>query len=153
MSARVNTALVGIPWKHMWDPKRVTHMGTSLTPDLKNSLAETPGTGCSDTSGLWSAGWLDRDCLVKELSGELGVKDAATWPLSEPTELGLSVPLPVWGENTGGKLCARCTWLPNRWLRHPWVTQYAWIPAPWALLPEGTMIDLSTHWRFCCRLV
>ncbi len=30
-SARGNTALVGIPWKTLiWDPNRVTHMGTSL---------------------------------------------------------------------------------------------------------------------------
>ncbi len=28
-------------------------------------------------SGRWSAGGLDRVCMVKELSGELGVKDTA----------------------------------------------------------------------------
>ncbi len=61
-------------------------MGKSLTPDFENSLAERPGAGRSATSGHRSAGGLDRVCLVKELSGELGVKDATS---------GLSVPLPV----------------------------------------------------------
>ncbi len=51
----------------------ITRMGTSLTPDFENSLAESPGTGCSATSGCRSAGGLDRVCLVKELSGELDV--------------------------------------------------------------------------------
>ncbi len=54
-----------------------THMGTSLTPDFKNSLAKRPGAGRSVTSGRRSAGRLDRVCPVRELSGELGVKDAA----------------------------------------------------------------------------
>ncbi len=45
-------------------------MGTSLTPDFKNILAERPGAGCSATSGRWSAGGLDRVCPVRELSGE-----------------------------------------------------------------------------------
>ncbi len=49
-------------------------MGTSLTPDFKNSLAERPGAGRSATSGRRSAGGLDRVCLVKLLSGELGVR-------------------------------------------------------------------------------
>ncbi len=51
----------------------VTHMGTSLTPDFKNSLAERPGAGRSAMSGRRSPGGLDRVCLVKELSGELQV--------------------------------------------------------------------------------
>ncbi len=49
---------------------RVTHMGTSLTPDFEN--------GHSATSGCRSAEGLDRVCVVKELSGELGIKDAAS---------------------------------------------------------------------------
>ncbi len=53
-------------------------MGTSLTPGFKNSLAERPGAGCSATSGHRSARGLDRICPVRELSGELGVKDAAS---------------------------------------------------------------------------
>ncbi len=56
--------------KHIWDPNRVTHMGTSLTPDFKNSLAERPGAVRSATSGHRSAGGLDRVCPVRELSGE-----------------------------------------------------------------------------------
>ncbi len=60
----------------IWDPNWVTHMGTILTPDFKNSLAERPGAGRSATSGRRSAGGLDRVCLVKELSGELGVKES-----------------------------------------------------------------------------
>ncbi len=52
------------------DPNRVTHMGTSLTPDFKNSLAERPGAVRSATSGRRSAGGLDRVCPVRELSGE-----------------------------------------------------------------------------------
>ncbi len=62
-------------------------MGTSLTPDFKNSLA---GAGRSATSGRRSAGGLDRVYLVKELSGELGVRT----PQAD-SEPGLSVPLPV----------------------------------------------------------
>ncbi len=65
-------------------------MGTSLTPDFKNSLAERPGAGRSATSGHRSAGGLDRVCLVKELSGELGIR----MPQAD-SEPGLSVPLPV----------------------------------------------------------
>ncbi len=57
-----NTVLISIPWK--------THMGTSLTPDFKNSLAERPGAVRSATSGHRSAGGLDRVCPVRELSGE-----------------------------------------------------------------------------------
>ncbi len=53
-------------------------MGTSLTPDFKNSLTERPGAGCSATFGRQSSGGLDRVCPVRELSGELGVKDAAS---------------------------------------------------------------------------
>ncbi len=53
-------------------------MGTSLKPDFKTSLAESPGTGRSATSGRLSAGRLDWVCHVKELSGEVGVKDAAS---------------------------------------------------------------------------
>ncbi len=53
-------------------------MGTSLTPGFKNSLAGRPGAGCSATSGHRSARGLDRICPVRELSGELGVKDAAS---------------------------------------------------------------------------
>ncbi len=49
-------------------------MDTSLTPDFKNSLAERPGAGRCTTSGRRSAGELNRICLVKELSGELGAK-------------------------------------------------------------------------------
>ncbi len=55
---------------HIWDPKSVTHMGTSLTTDFKNSLAERPGTGHSAMSGCRSAGGLDRVCPVRELSGD-----------------------------------------------------------------------------------
>ncbi len=65
-------------------------MGTSLTPDFKNSLAERPGAGHFATSGRRSAGGLDSVCLVKELSGELGVST----PQAD-YEPGLSVPLPV----------------------------------------------------------
>ncbi len=53
-------------------------MGTSLTPDFKNELAERPGAGYSVTSGRRSDGGLDRVCPVRELSGELGVKNAAS---------------------------------------------------------------------------
>ncbi len=53
-------------------------MGTILTPDFKNSLAERSGAGRSVTSGCRSAGRLDRICQVRELPGELGVKEAAS---------------------------------------------------------------------------
>ncbi len=49
-------------------------MGTSLAPNFKNELAERLGAGRSTMSGHRSAGAPDRVCLVKELSGELGVK-------------------------------------------------------------------------------
>ncbi len=49
-----------------------------------------PGARRSATSGRRSAGGLDRVCLVKELSGELGVRT----PQAD-SEPGLSVPLPV----------------------------------------------------------
>ncbi len=49
-----------------------------------------PGAGRSATSGRRSAGGLDRIYLVKELSGELGVRTPQT-----DSEPGLSVPLPV----------------------------------------------------------
>ncbi len=65
-------------------------MGTSLTPDFKNSLAERPGVGHSATSERRSAEGLDRVCLVKEICGELGVRT----PQAD-SEPGLSVPLPV----------------------------------------------------------
>ncbi|XP_016419412.1 melanophilin-like, partial [Sinocyclocheilus rhinocerous] len=58
------------------DPNRVIHMGTSLTPDFRKSLAERSGAGRSATSGRRSAGGLDRVCPVRGLSGELGVQSA-----------------------------------------------------------------------------
>ncbi len=72
-------------------------MDTSLTPDFKNSLAEKAWRRTLRHVWRWSAGGLDRVYLVKELSGELGVRT----PQAD-SEPGLSVPLPVWGENTGG---------------------------------------------------
>ncbi len=45
-------------------------MGTSLTPDFKNSLAERPSAVRSAMSGRRSAGGLDRVFPVRELSGE-----------------------------------------------------------------------------------
>ncbi len=78
-AASLETAEHGLPGEHgsnkhtvenIWDPNRVTHMGTSLTPDFKNSLAERPGAVRSATSGHRSAGGLDRVCPVRELSGE-----------------------------------------------------------------------------------
>ncbi len=65
-------------------------MGTSLTPDFKNSLAGRPGAGRSATSKHRSAGGLDRVYPVKELSGELGVRTPQA--NSKP---GFSVLLPV----------------------------------------------------------
>ncbi len=50
-------------------------MGTSLTPDLENSLAEGL---VPDAPPHLDAGGLDRVCPVTELSGELGVKDVAS---------------------------------------------------------------------------
>ncbi len=71
---------------HIWDPNRVTNMGTSLTPDFKNSLAERPGAGRSVTSGRRSAGGLDRVCLAKELSGELDIKGPRKPTLNKTTQ-------------------------------------------------------------------
>ncbi len=64
-----NRNTVEIPWKtHMGSQQG--HMGTSLTLDFKNSLAERSGAGRSATSGRWSAGGLNRVCPVRVLSGE-----------------------------------------------------------------------------------
>ncbi len=79
-AASLETAEHGLPGEHGSNkhtventygrPNRVTHMGTSLTPDFKNSLAERPCAVRSATSGHRSAGGLDRVCPVRELSGE-----------------------------------------------------------------------------------
>ncbi len=71
-------------------------MGTSHTPYF-NYLAERLGTGCSTTYGHQSAGGHDRVFPVRELSGKLGVRT----PQADSNP-GLSVPLPVLGEYTGG---------------------------------------------------
>ncbi len=82
-AASLETAEHGLPGEHGSNKHTVentygiptgsqqpTHMGTSLTPDFKNSLAERPGAVRSATSGHRSAGGLDRVCPVRELSGE-----------------------------------------------------------------------------------
>ncbi len=61
-------------------------MGTRLTPDFNNELAERPGAGRSATPGRRGAGGLKRVCLVEELSGELGFKDAASTILNRASQ-------------------------------------------------------------------
>ncbi len=79
-----NTALASVPWNTHMGSKQ-GHMGTSLTPDFKNSLAGRPSAGPSATSKHRSAGGLDRVYPVKEGKPCLTIVRATSWGRSPRT--------------------------------------------------------------------
>ncbi len=72
-------------------------MGTSLTPDFKNSLAEGLAP---DALPRMDAGVLEDSTGFARLGNSL--ENKALRMLQADSEQGLLVPLPIWGDNTGG---------------------------------------------------
>ncbi len=130
------------------------HEGTSDASDSRGGGGGRVAT--CDGSANRLAGWYTQLSQCCPYGPERPCAEGALWDGS-----GQGVLLATrgnWYANAVGDpskpliLRARCTWLPSLWTRHPWIPQHAWIPAPGALLPEGTR-DLTTAWRSCGRPV
>ncbi len=144
--------LVGCPVEHSWDVDGTKGPQMLLTPEEEGGGR----VATCDGSVNRLAGWYTQRSQCCPYGPERPCPEGALWGGSRPGVLPAA--RGNWYANAVGDpsrpltLRARCTWLPSQWPRHPWIPPHAWIPAPGALLPEGTR-DLTTGWRFCGRPV